>query len=668
MTLSSTDRPRTTKSTAQRRWPVSRTLALVITAGIVAALVFLAVRPQNTMAVPDGARAGDLSMQKCDYTTEAGTVRAECGTLVVPENRGDQASDLIALPVVRIPASAQQPREPVFRLGGGPGATNMTFPQASRLTAEHDVVLVGYRGVDGSRRLDCPEVAGAMHANGDLTGTKSQRAVTVAFGACAERLTSQGVDLTAYSVAQRADDIEAARTALRYPKINLLSSSAGTRAAMVYSWRHPASLFRSAMVSVNPPGHMVWDPKITDDQITRYAQLCAADTRCSSRTDDLVASMRDVATDVPRRWGPFTINEGTVRIASMYGMHHNGRNSAPLNAPTVIDAYLSGPRALWAMSVLGDLQLPSSIVWGEFASFAMIDAPAAKSFYQAGGGTGSVLNGDATDFLWGGPSGYSTVWPDSPDNAQYRTPRASTVETLLVSGTVDFSTPAELATDELLPLLPNGHQVILPELGHTADFWAHNPDASSHLLTTFYDSGKVDDSRFGTRPVDFDPGQWTMSTIATVLLCVTVGGSLIALALLTAMARRARRGGYSPRAGAWLRVLTPIPLGLGGWFLIALLVWALDLTTSVAGATVVVPAVGAAVGLGTSAAWTRRDRPMRRGLVVALAGAVAGAALGHGAGSPLLAPLTAIAGAAALANLALIVLESRLRGPRSATV
>jgi hypothetical protein len=31
------------------------------------------------------------------------------------------------------------------------------------------------------------------------------------------------------------------------------------------------------------------------------------------------------------------------------------------------------------MSVLGDLQLPSSIVWGEFASFAMIDAPAAKS-------------------------------------------------------------------------------------------------------------------------------------------------------------------------------------------------------------------------------------------------------------------------------------------------
>jgi hypothetical protein len=91
----------------------------------------------------------------------------------------------------------------------------MTFPQASRLTTEHDVVLVGYRGVDGSRRLDCPEVTGALHANGDLTGSEAQRAVSMAFAVCAQRLSRRGVDLTGYSVTQRVDDIEAARTALR---------------------------------------------------------------------------------------------------------------------------------------------------------------------------------------------------------------------------------------------------------------------------------------------------------------------------------------------------------------------------------------------------------------------------------------------------------------------
>jgi len=46
----------------------------------------------------------------------------------------------------------------VFRLSGGPGLSNMRLGCPSALAA-HDVILVGYRGVDGSVRLDAPEVA-----------------------------------------------------------------------------------------------------------------------------------------------------------------------------------------------------------------------------------------------------------------------------------------------------------------------------------------------------------------------------------------------------------------------------------------------------------------------------------------------------------------------------
>ncbi|MFG1609575.1 alpha/beta fold hydrolase [Actinoplanes sp. NPDC049265] len=639
----------------------SKIIAAAVGVLVVLGLGYLNL-PTRALEVPEGARPGSMTLRDCEYDTEAGRVPADCGTLVVPESRRDPKSDLIALPVIRVRATGPARREPIFRLGGGPGITNLTFPQANRLTTGHDLVLVGYRGVDGSRRLDCPEVAGSLRSSADLAAPKAQSLTAKAFWACAKRLTGDGVDLTSYSIVDRVEDLEAARTALGYQRINLLSSSAGTRTAMVYSWRHPTSLFRSAMVSVNPPGHFIWDPRITDSQIGQYTQLCRADSRCSARTPDLAASMREAATDIPERWGPLRVKGTNVRIEGMYGMHYNGPASGPVNAPTLIDAYLSaaeGDRSgFWAMSALGDVLLPDSIVWGEFASFAMIDAPAVKKYYEAGGDPGSILHNAGSEFLWGGPGGVATVWPDSPGNAEYRAMRPSDVETLLVGGTVDFSTPAELATRELLPSLPHGHQVVLGELGHTADFWEHRPEAGRHLLTTFYDTGAVDASHFDKRPVDFTPTPLSMPAIGKLLIGVTSGLALIAVLLLVILLRRR----FRPRTGVLLRLLTPVPLGLGGWCLAALLVWIAWPGTYVGSASVAVPAVGLSVGLGAWAAWNRDDRDARTrrlGLIAAVGGALAGAILGFGAGAGITAPVIAVAGAATVTNLGLLAVRFR---------
>jgi hypothetical protein len=48
-------------------------------------------------------------MHPCTYPTENGAYRADCGTLVVPENRADPRSRLIALPVTRVPGGRQSP-------------------------------------------------------------------------------------------------------------------------------------------------------------------------------------------------------------------------------------------------------------------------------------------------------------------------------------------------------------------------------------------------------------------------------------------------------------------------------------------------------------------------------------------------------------------------------
>ena len=46
-----------------------------------------ASRRTGEVSVPEGARAGQLTLKSCDYGTEDGDYEADCGTLVVPENR-----------------------------------------------------------------------------------------------------------------------------------------------------------------------------------------------------------------------------------------------------------------------------------------------------------------------------------------------------------------------------------------------------------------------------------------------------------------------------------------------------------------------------------------------------------------------------------------------------
>src|SRR4051812_328165 len=299
----------------------ARLVALVLVALAAAALGYVRFAPGAArVSVPAGAHAGQLTLHSCTYATEDGQYAADCGTLVVPENRHDPRSRLIALPVTRIHARAAHPRAPVFRLEGGPGLSNMQFRDASRFAGDRDVVLVGYRGVDGSVRLDCPEVEAAMRRAPDLIGKTYFDSAARAYRGCAARLRASGIDLRGYSLPERVDDLEAARRALGYRQVDLLSESAGTRTAMIYAWRHPASIERSVMIGVNPPGNFLWYPGTTDEQLRRYAALCARDAACHARTPDLAATIRETNAHLPDHWWFLRIRKGNVRLGTFFGL------------------------------------------------------------------------------------------------------------------------------------------------------------------------------------------------------------------------------------------------------------------------------------------------------------------------------------------------------------
>ena len=637
----------------------ARLLALAFIALAAAGLVYLhAGAQEHRVSVPAGAHAGQLTLHHCAYAGRP----ADCGTLVVPENRHDPHSRLIALPVTRIHARAAHPAEPIFRLQGGPGITNMSFEDARRFTDERDVVLVGYRGVDGSERLDCPEVGSARsHARGFLTSA-SYAADAAAFRACADRLQRKGVDLAGYSLAERAADLDAARRALGYPRLDLLSESAGTRTAMIYSWRYPNRVHRSVMIGVNPPGHFLWDAKTTGEQVRRYAALCSRDPSCPVH-GDLAAALHAAFRDVPSKWWFLPVRKGNVRAAAFFGlMNATTDGGGPLSGPWTIDTMLAADRGdasgAWLLSTMAQLLFPRAQVWGEAAATARTDASYARRFFAANADRGSVIGSPGADLIWD-RGRLADAWPATPDENEYARVRDSNVETLLIGGALDFATPPQWATHDLLPHLPNGHQVVLPGLGHTDDVWSYEPKASTHLIASFLDSGRVDTSLYTPSRVDFSP-TFSHTKVAKIVLGVMLGlAGLTALSLLW-LPLRARWGRRGRKSRAVVRSVYAPVLGAGGWLGGVLVVLTKLPTVSLDDAVLSGLSIGVPVGLAVYCAWVDRAwsrRTRRIGFGAALAAALVGAWLGAAAVTGLFAVLTGAVGATAAANLILLVLD-----------
>src|ERR687897_2707183 len=615
-----TFRPRT------RVFTPTRVVALALIAVLVTGLVYVRFAPgAGRVAVPEGASAGELFLEPCEYAAANGSYPADCGTLVVPETRADPESRLIALPVTRIRAMSEDPKEPVFFLTGGPGQSNMEFGFANRYTNDRDFVLVGYRGIDCSVRLDCPEVESALKRSTDVLSEEFFRAYGDGYRSCADRLTNDGVDLASYGLVQQIDDLETARVALGYDRINLLSESAGTRTAMIYGWRYPESISRSVMVSVNPPGNFLLDPELTEEQIGRYAALCADDDSCRARTDDLAATMRRTTADMPHRWLFLPIKDANVRVMAVFGLLDSTAAASPTPGPMMLDAWLAAAEGdasgFWFTSILGDLLVPELFVRGQYAAAAMLDAQAARDYFAAGPGDLSNLGRAATAFTWGG-GGLADAWPAAPDEGTYSRVPTSQVETFLTGGNLAPRIPPQPATPQLLPYLPNGHQVVLPGFGHQSTFFKEQPEAGSRLLNTFFDSGQVDDSLYVPASLDFTPSL-TFGAAAKIALAVMLALAALTVLSLLGMARRVRtQGRIGPKSGALLRSVYPLVLGLGGWCLGALIVLTTMPGVRIDNQLLVILSVRVPISLGIYWAWVHRafsTRSKRVGLAATAA-------------------------------------------------
>lgn len=490
---------------------------------------------EAAITVPVGAQAGELiGLEPCTYEASEVAYVADCGTLIVPENRSDPDSRLIALPIIRVRALNNNPAEPIFFYVGGPGSSNLEFQHLEGLIKNHDIVQVGYRGMDGSVVLECPEVIQAIKDAPDFLSQASLANIGDAWARCSARLKSEGVDLDGYTMLETIEDNEAARVALGYERINLLGGSYGTRLEQIYMWMHPESLHRVAQFSINTPGDLVWEPDYVDRLIEIDAELCAEDSNCSARTDNLAQTVRNVTDNIPNRWLGIPIDPGIVRSTVFLFLFN--RDSAAQVYDYLLAAEDGDSSGLALVSLVGEMIFPTANTWGFAASVAAsADFDPARDYCTELNPPDSIMGAGMSEFYW--CSLQYGEWPTAPIPEEYRQVRPSDVETLLISGDMDFSTPIWPATNELLPALSNAEQVVLSGFGHTNDVWGLQPEATIHLLTTFYDTGEVDDSHYTDQPMDFDVGLMSFPLIAKVLVAVIV---LVLLLLVWFIVRRVR--------------------------------------------------------------------------------------------------------------------------------
>ena len=245
---------------------------------------------------PSAARAaGGIAWTPCP-----GDRTAQCGTLSVPIDWADPASDRIGVAVARRPAT-----DPAHRIGtlvvnpGGPGESGVDFALgtffSARLRSVFDIVGFDPRGAGGSHPVVC---SGALvrAAPSPLITSRSQYDAVVAYNRrlaadCRARTGPLYDHVDTLSVVR---DMDALRGALGERRISFYGASYGTVLGVQYAARYPARVRAVVLDSVLDHSAGVDEvlgagAAAAQDAFDRFVTWCDRDRACAVHGRDVRA-------------------------------------------------------------------------------------------------------------------------------------------------------------------------------------------------------------------------------------------------------------------------------------------------------------------------------------------------------------------------------------------
>ncbi|MBX2962531.1 MAG: alpha/beta fold hydrolase [Cyclobacteriaceae bacterium] len=427
------------------------------------------------------------------------------GYIAVQENRNNPYSKSIKIPVIIYKSTNPASLEPVFRLAGGPGESNIPKKVTnSELLKNHDFVFVGYRGVDGTTQLKSKKLAKSLKGiNNQLLSDASLNNVEQAAKAYLVELKENGIDITAYTIMDVIEDLEYARKALSYDKINLLSGSYGTRVALLYSYKYPDVINRTVMNGANPPGHFLWYPEKTEEILDKWEEIYV-----TSGQGSVKEAMRVAIENMPEKWFLFKLDKDKIKTGTFVFLFST--DMAVMAFDAYFDAALKQDySSLYAIQKAYDVFVPRN-TWGDMFQkgfSADFDPETDYREYLRSFDKNTIIGANYALLLWGS----SGTWQSKPISDEYRQLRPSGTETLILSGELDVSTPVDFTIDKLMPTLNNAHHIVLPNMSHS-DVAGKQPDNFKKTINEFFLSGIVV-NYYEPQTIDFKP-KYKLSRVA----------------------------------------------------------------------------------------------------------------------------------------------------------
>ena len=395
---------------------------------------------------------------------------ALCGSLEVPEDPRQPQGRRISLPLVVLPAVEGTGGESaLFELDGGPGLTSTDskdffFGPGRAFRRGRDVVLLDQRGTgDGPHALRCP----ALERRGPLDDDYDPAAVE----ACRDELASRA-DLTLYGTWHAAGDLDHARAALGYERIDLWALSYGTKLAQVYMKRFPGRVRTAFLVGTVPidaraPLFHAAGAQRALDAVFADCQLDAA---CRAAYPDLRADWRRLLA---------RLDAGPVRAAVPASGDQEGRaveirrgpfgeafrglltmTSGQREVPRIIHRAAAGD---WGPFLARLRTGPSPFAEGEYMSVECAEgAPRIATADVAAATAGTFLG----DYRVRGQLGACALWPRGELPQGFFEPAADPAAAVLVlSGEADHVAPPAWSA-AVCGALPRCRLVRVPHLGH----------------------------------------------------------------------------------------------------------------------------------------------------------------------------------------------------------